>query len=187
MELNRRAITRIDVDKIARFHRLAPVKSSKVELLPASVGTGSATFTPAEMRHNFAIWALNKDASAGRAAHLYYCIRCKHAFSVDDRSNAVTPLDSQGNPLQGSEAVKRLDTFSCGPCPAFSGLTAGPRLTSKVIPIQAARLTKLTSAGHRTWKTLMAQWRLFLAMWGTQNVRSKRKWMRSNRSWSNGA
>jgi hypothetical protein len=163
MELNRQAVTRIDPDKIVRFHRPAPIKSSKVELSPASVGTRSATFTPAEMQHNFAIWALNKEASAGRAAHLYYCIRCKHAFRVDDHSNTVTPLDSQGNPLQRSEAVKRLGTFSCGPCPAFSGLTAGPRLTSKVIPIQTARgrLIKLTSAGRRTWKALMMQWHRF--------------------------
>jgi hypothetical protein len=156
VELNcQGTVPRTAMDKMVRFHRLSLVKSSKVELSPASVGTASATFTPAEMRHNFAIWMLNKDAPAGRAAHLYYCIRCKQAFSVDDRSSSVTPLDPQGEPLLGSEAVKRLDTFSYGPCQAFSGLTAGPRLTSKVIPIQAARLTRLTSAGRRTWKALV--------------------------------
>jgi hypothetical protein len=160
---------------MARFYRLALVKSSKVEFSPTTRGPGGAIFTPAEMRHNFAIWALKKDAR--QAVHLYYCVRCKQVFSVDDRSSSVTPLDPHGDPLHGSEAAKRLGTFSCGPCPAFGRLTAGPQLTSTVIPIRKARgrLTKLTWTGHRTWKMIVAQWHQFFVICGTQNSRSIRK------------
>jgi hypothetical protein len=178
VEINKQnAEPRIDLDKAVQRHKLALVRSGKVEFSPTSVGAGRAMFTPAEMRHNFAIWALNKGVPAGRAAHLYYCVRCKRAFSVADRGGSVTPLDSQGNALQGSEAIKRLDTFSCGPCPACSGLT-DPRLTSKVIPIQTARghLSDLTSACRRAWEAVMMQWhRLPRTDRTTHNMRSNRK------------
>jgi len=150
---------RVGPDRIAQRYKLALVSSGKVESSPASLGAGPAMFTRAEMRHNFAIWAIKNQADTRRQRHLYYCVRCKQAFSVDDRGGCVTPLDSQGTPLQGSEARKRLDTFSCGPCPAFKGLTR-PRLTSKIIPIQIKRgpLTGLTSAGRRAWKAVVAHW-----------------------------
>jgi hypothetical protein len=177
VELNRQGVPRTDLDKMTRFHRLALVKSSKVEFSPASGGAGSTMFTPAEMRHNFAIWAAKQESPTRRAVHLYYCVRCKQAFSADDRSGSVTPLDPQGNPIQGSEAVKRLATFGQGPCPAFSSLIAGSRLTRKVVPIRHARgrLTKLILAGRRTWKAAVGQWRQFSARNGIRNQTSKRK------------
>jgi hypothetical protein len=168
---------RVGPDKMVQRHKLALLRSSKVELSPASLGAGRAMFTPAEMRHNFAIWALNNDENIRRQRHLYYCVRCKQAFSVDDRSGSVIPLDSQGNILQGSEARKRLGTFSCGPCPAFNGLTR-PHLTSKIIPIRTAprRLTDLTSACHRAWRAIAAEWhRSPKTNQTTQDLRSKRK------------
>ena len=166
MELNcQGAVPRTALDKIVRFHRLSSGKSSKVELLPASGGTPGAMFTPAEMRHNFAIWALRKETDFTRQRHLYYCVRCKDAFRVDDRSGAVTPLDPHGDPIQGSEAARRLATFGDGPCPAFSGLIAGPNLTRKVISIRdvRGRFTKLILQGNRTWKAAVGQWRRFSA------------------------
>jgi hypothetical protein len=173
----RGAMPRTDLDKMVRFHRLALVKSSKVEFSPASAGAPGAMFTPGEMRHNFAIWVLKKDTDFTRQRHLYYCIRCKQAFSVDDRSRSITPLDPHGDPIQGTEAAKRLATFSQGPCPAFSGLIAGQRLTPKVLPIRAVRgrFTNLMLAGCRSWKTVVGQWRRFSAQGGFPNHRSKRK------------
>jgi hypothetical protein len=158
-------LPRTALDKMARFHRLSLVKSSKVELSPASVGTLGAMFTPAEMRHNFAIWEARQKLPAKRAVHLYYCVRCKQAFSVDDRSGAATPLDPHGDPIQGCEAARRLATFGDGPCPVFSGLIAGPRFTRKVIPIRdgRGRFTRLILAGSRTWKAAVGQWRRFSA------------------------
>src|SRR6516162_2200414 len=93
MQLNSQdAIPRIDPDKMTQFQRLALVESSKAEFSPVAPGLRGTTFTPAKMRHNFAIWVLKKHLPGGRAAHLYYCVRCKQAFSVDDRSSSVTPL-----------------------------------------------------------------------------------------------
>ena len=164
-------------DKVVRRHKLALVKSSSMEPSPASFGTGRVMFTPAEMRHEFAIWAVKNNADTRAQRHLYYCLRCKQAFSVDDRNGCVTPLDSQGNTLQGSEAIKRLDTFSCGPCPAFSRLVS-PRLTAKIISTHAARgrLTELASAGCRAWKAFVAHWHRLPMMDRTSpNVRSKRE------------
>jgi hypothetical protein len=177
VELNRQGVPRTDLNKVAQFHRLALVKSRKVEFSPVSGGADSAMFTPAEMRHNFAIWAAKQELSTGREAHLYYCIRCKQAFSADDRSRSVTPLDPQGNPIQGSEAVKRLATFGQGPCPAFSGLRAGPRSTRKVRPIRGTRgrFTKLILTGNRTWRAVVGPWRRFLARNGFRNQTSKRQ------------
>jgi hypothetical protein len=168
---------RIEPERIAQHHKLALVSSGKVKFSPASFGTGRAMFTAAEMRHIFAIWAVKNNADTRPQRPLYYCIRCKQAFSVDDSSGSVTPLDSQGNTLQGSEAIRRLDTFSRGPCPAFSGLT-GPRFTSKIIPIHSARgrLTDLTSAGRRAWKAVVAHWhRLPTADRTSPNVRNIRE------------
>jgi hypothetical protein len=161
-------------DRIIQRHKLGRVCSGKVEFSPATFARGRAIFTRAEMRHNFAIWAVTNNTANGAPRHLYYCLRCKQAFSVDDRSGYVTPLDSQGNTLQGGEAVKRVDTFSYGPCPAFSKLVR-QRLTSKIIPIHfaPARLTGLTSLGFRTWKAVVAHWhRLRMADRTSQNVRS---------------
>lgn len=135
---------------IVQHHNLVLAKSGNVEFCGARVGTGAAMFTTAEMRHDFAIWTRNHNRDTGRQRYLYYCIRCKQAFSVSDRSESVTPLDSEGNALQGVEALKRLETFSCGPCAAFIGLPA-PRFMSKLMPIQTtqSRLSHLTSVGRR--------------------------------------
>ena len=165
---------RIVPDKVVQRHELALVSSGKVEFSPASLGPGLATFTAAEMRHNFAIWAVKNDGDSRSQRQLYYCIRCKQNFSIDDTSGSVTPLDSRGYTLQGSEAKSRLDTFASGPCAAFSKLTR-PRFTSKIIPIRSARrrLTYLTSAGCRVWKALMAHWhRLPTVDRTSRNVRS---------------
>jgi len=151
VELNKQTgEPRVGPDKIVQHHQLALVSSGKVELSPVRSRTGGAAFTPAEMRHNFAIWAVKKDVYTTPKRHIYYCVRCKQAFSVNDRSGCVTPLDSQGSTLQGNEALKRLNTFGCGPCPAFSRLT-GPWPTSNLIPIRttSGRVTDLISAARR--------------------------------------
>jgi hypothetical protein len=169
------AAPRTALDRMVRIRSLAPVKSSKVEFSPARAA--AAIFTPAQMRHNFAIWASEKDAASAYRQHIYYCIRCKEAFSVADRSGSIMPLDPHGDPIRGSEAAKRLATFSQGPCPAFSGLIAGQRLTPKVIPIRAirGRFTSLMLAGRRTWKAIVGQWQRFSGQSGFQIQPGKRK------------
>ncbi len=96
-------------------------------------------FSAAEMRHNLAIWPLPPDGVSRRRLHLYYCIRCKWAFRVDDRSGSVTPVDTDGKPIQGAEAAERLATFSAGPCAAFKGLTGERRLTQTIPTVASFR------------------------------------------------
>ena len=160
VDLNRQTgELRVSPERIVQRRKLALVSSGKVEFSPAGHGTDRTMFKAAEMRHNFAIWGVKNKAETRAQRHLYYCIRCKQAFSVNDSSGSVTPLDSIGKMIQGSEAIRRLNTFNRGPCAAFGGLE-DPRLTSKLIPIHAARgrLPDLILAGRRVWKALMAHW-----------------------------
>jgi hypothetical protein len=143
------------------FRSLALVKAPKPKLLRRGVRSGPPIFSAAEMRHNFAIWALRKDAAPGRPLHLYYCLRCKWAFAVDDRRGHVIPLDQSGEPIQETEAAQRLATFGQGPCPAFSRLTEDRRLTQEVAPLETfrRRLAGLILAGCRAWKLRVWRWR----------------------------
>jgi hypothetical protein len=101
-------------------------------------------FSSAEMRHSFAIWSLDEETAYGRRLHLYYCLRCKWSFSVDDRRGSVTPLDLNGHPVQGVEAAERLATFGLGPCPVFSHWIGNPRLTKQITAVETIR-TRLVS------------------------------------------
>jgi hypothetical protein len=58
---------RVGPEKVVQHHNLA-LGSRKVGLSPARFGTGSSAFTPAEMRHNFAIWAVKDHADTGPKA-----------------------------------------------------------------------------------------------------------------------
>jgi hypothetical protein len=89
-------------------------------------------FSAVEMRHHFAIWKLTTATSADETLQLYFCTRCKWAFSVETRRALVTPLDGNGNQLGGAVARDRLSTFACGPCPVFTHLTQDSRLTQSV-------------------------------------------------------
>jgi hypothetical protein len=80
--------------------------------VPATVQVARLAFRPAELRHSFAIWSLKDEPALNRKLHLYYCLRYKWSFSVDDRQASVTPLDSNGRPLQLTEAADRLATFT---------------------------------------------------------------------------
>ena len=75
----------------------------------------------------------------------------------------MTPLDPWDDPIQGNEAMKRLATFSHGPCPVFSGLITGQRLTTKVRTIRAVRgrFINLIRAGSRTWKAVVGRASIF--------------------------
>jgi hypothetical protein len=117
-------------------------------------------FSAAEMRHSFAIWALKEHPDSGRRQHLYYCLRCKWSFSVDDRRGSVTPLTSEGTPVEGPSAAARLATFGLGPCPVFATLVAGSRLTQVVTPVDTVRriISTLVSAGQRVCSVTGWQW-----------------------------
>jgi hypothetical protein len=119
VEQKSHAVTpRLVLESNVRFRGLGSVEPHKPEVSQRNTPSGAPIFSPAEMRHNFAIWAWEKDATSERRRHLYYCLRCKWSFSVDDRRGSVTPLDLDGNPIQGAEVVERLATFDLGlECP----------------------------------------------------------------------
>src|SRR5580704_3647252 len=135
------------------FHDLTLVKCREPKIHDKQVHQADQALISIARQHNFAIWALEKPGSARRLLHLYYCVRCKWTFQVDDRSGAVTPLDQDGSPLQEIEAGKRLATFGVGHCPAFSRLTEHARLTRVVTRPEAlrVRLTTLLFTVRRIW------------------------------------
>jgi len=172
-------VVRTSSDSNLPIHGLALVKPRQPEFSQKRPPSGAPIFSPAEMRHNFAIWALERDAASGRRLHLYYCLRCKWAFRVDDRWTVVTvtPLDANGSPIHTSEAAERLATFGLGPCPVFSRLTAGARLTQEVTPLKTfrGRFAALISAGRRAWKLRVWRWRQSRLTSSDQYRRSARK------------
>lgn len=96
-------------------------------------------FSAAEMRHSFAIWSLIDKAPSARGLHLYYCLRCRWSFRVDDWRGSVTPLDLNGHSVKGIEAIERLATFGLGPCPAFNHWIENPRLTQQFTAVETIR------------------------------------------------
>lgn len=134
-------------------------KAMKRDGLPAA-----QTFSAAEMRHHFAIWKLTNDTAANENLQLYFCTRCKWAFSVDGRRALVTPLDGSGNQLAGAAARERLATFAWGPCPIFSRLTQNSRLTQQV--------TLMDNLGTRLLALIFAGYQHMLASFGRNVHRS---------------
>lgn len=148
------AATRIGSNKRFPFRVLMLVNSRKPSADKSPSWPAGWVFPSAQMRHNFAIWALERSGTFRRPLHLYYCVRCKWAFRIDDRNGSVTPLDPDGNPLPEFEAAERLATFGVGPCPAFNRLIASARLTEVVTRREAlrARFAALIHAMGQIWK-----------------------------------
>jgi len=121
-------------DRPRVFPFTAPARSTGFHGASFSANALSAS----EMRHNFAIWARSDPLTSCRF-HIYYCVRCKWSFKVHNRRPLVAALDGNGNEIHGTEADKRLATFSVGPCPAFASLMPGPRHERKVTPITRSR------------------------------------------------
>ncbi len=70
--------------------------------------------------HSFAIQVLGKRPGFLQPQrYLYYCVRCKWAFLVNEAGRGVvTAVDQQGDPPEPEESRRRLLTFEQGPCPA---------------------------------------------------------------------
>jgi hypothetical protein len=159
------AAPRVSLDSRVPFRGLTLVNSHKPKAAERNTRPADPPFSAAEMRHNFAIWALEKDAASTRRLHLYYCVRCKWAFSVDDRRGLVTPVDPNGKAINGVEAAQRLATFSSGPCSVFNGLIERHRFTQEFTPIDTfrARLVEFFSFFGEVCKARFRQWRHFLS------------------------
>lgn len=76
----------------------------------------------AEMRHNFAVRALEKPGLFKPQPYLYICVRCKHSFLVSERRGSIVAVDRAGQPLPEPDNSKRVATFAEGPCPGLSAM-----------------------------------------------------------------
>jgi hypothetical protein len=116
--------------------------------------------TPAEKRHNFAIWTLKNDPSSRQRLYLYYCMRCNWAFLVD-HNGAATPLTPDGRRLEGAQAAERIATFPSGPCASFTRVLPLHRMTQKISPVRSVAglfLLFLTTA-HQFCHAFLRGWR----------------------------
>jgi hypothetical protein len=75
-------------------------------------------FTSNEMRHHFAIEALDKSGPFRPQPFLYTCVRCNWMFRVNDTRGSVIALDGLGRQFREPENAKRVVTFHRGPCSA---------------------------------------------------------------------
>jgi len=74
------------------------------------------------LRHNFIVGPQRHIDLFGRAARLYYCVRCKWSFLV--RKNTVVVLDENESPIAGEESLRRFNTFGEGPCLVLAAFVA---------------------------------------------------------------
>ena len=149
------------LDSRVPFRGLTPANSRKLKAADTNARPAGPLFSAAEMRHNFALWAFERDPVSGRRLYLCYCVRCKGGFQVEDCGGSVTPPDQKGTPAREPEAAERLSTFGAGPCPGFSHLTGSARLTQAVTCSEVLRgsLAALFHAMSRVWKRPRRGWR----------------------------
>ena len=147
------AATSVGSDRGVPFHGLTLVNSRKPKAATGKLAGGPGIFGRPDAAQ-FCDLGFGKIRDLPAPLHLYYCVRCKWAFQVDDRNGLVTPLDPNGKPLQQSEAADRLATFGVGPCPVFTRLNESARVTQVVTRRESlrARFTALLHATGRIWK-----------------------------------
>jgi hypothetical protein len=76
-------------------------------------------FSVGDLRHNFAIKALQKPGIFRPRPYLYICVRCRYTFLVNERRGSIVALDRKGQTIPEPENSRRSATFAEGPCPAF--------------------------------------------------------------------
>jgi hypothetical protein len=74
-----------------------------------------------DMKHNFALQPLSDAAFGSAREFLCHCVRCKWTFQVSPDRGTIVAFNNVGEPLEGAEALRRIETFAEGPCPAFAG------------------------------------------------------------------
>ncbi len=88
--------------------------------------SGSA-FSPEEMKHNFATRALEKPGLFARRPYIYFCVRCRQIFLVNEHRGSIVAIDHNQNPLPEPENSRQVGTFAEGPCLSFKVASKFPR------------------------------------------------------------
>ena len=81
--------------------------------------TVDQAITPENLRHNYAIKALEKPGLFKPRPYVYICVRCRYSFIVNESPGSILAIDRSGLPLPDPENSRRIETFAEGPCPAF--------------------------------------------------------------------
>ena len=92
------------------------------------------------LRHNFAIWVMGRRPGWFKPQrYMYRCLRCKWAFMVNDeyRGSVRMAADKTGE-LTREEELRRIATFTDGPCPGYAEAreAAKEQYPENVIPMR---------------------------------------------------
>src|SRR5260370_34562810 len=138
----------VNLDSRIPSRGLVLVSSRKPNGADGSARLAGPLLSASQMRHNFAIWALEKSGTSRGHLHVYYCVRCKWSFLVNDHSGLVTPLDQNGNPIRKPDSAAAAASFGVWPGPVFKRVTGNRRVRPGLAPAAGARgrLAALRSA-----------------------------------------
>jgi len=100
------------------------------------------------LKHDFVIGTQRHSDLSGRAARLYYCIRCKWSFLVCGSKVAV--LNEDERPIVGEESLRRFNTFEEGPCPVLEAFASAALASAESlrVPLRSRRDESGSLAPH---------------------------------------
>jgi hypothetical protein len=126
----------------------------------------SKAFSPQEMKHNFAIRALEKPGFFAPRPYIYLCVRCRQIFLVNQRRGSIVAIDRNRNPLPEPENSRQVETFAEGPCPSFK---LGSKFGRPRQPTTAIKTSRLKLGLLRILALLCPEFR------GAQNIENASK------------
>jgi len=90
------------------------------------------------LRHNYAIWIMGrKPGWLKPQRYMYRCLRCKWAFIINDGGRGTIRVAADTAGLSREEELRRIATFTDGPCPGYQHETLAPQeLPGNVIPLR---------------------------------------------------
>ena len=97
-------------------------------------------FAAGELKHNFAIRALEKKGLFTPRAYIYICVRCKQMFVVNQRRGSIAAVDRNQATLPEPEYSKQLRGFAAGPCPSFMKASKAVRRHQTTVNLGSARV-----------------------------------------------
>ena len=133
-----------------------------------------SSFSPQEMKHNFAVRALKKPRFFARRPYIYLCVRCRQIFLVNEYRGSIVAIDCNQNPLPEPENSKQVETFAEGPCPTFKFASklrrpCQPATTVRLSALKLSLLRILASlcpefSGHQKIETASKRAQAMLAI-----------------------
>jgi hypothetical protein len=115
--------------KMRRNARVAPIRLRRPPSSSADLNGREQHLSPDEMKHNFALQAINEIAFGSAREFLCHCVRCKWTFQVSSDHGTIVAFNNVGEPLDGAEAnsaprIRSLSTscsdwmllYHYGPC-----------------------------------------------------------------------